>query len=131
MLNPVTIRMRRLIRLTTVSVLLIAVAGLTFASKGGGGDKKKTKDIPYSNTFTPIHTTNGFTLKAGPSFRGSYLLGQEKTKNYLAFNTLVTYQKGNSIFILPYKYRINTSTFFNSSNKTNLQLLDLRIKMHK
>src|ERR1700732_956194 len=131
MLKSTTIKMRKLIRVSIVNVLLIAGAGLVFASKGGGGDKKKSKDIPYSNGFTPIHTTNGFTLKAGPSYRGSYLLGQEKAKTYLAFNTLVTYQKGNSIFILPYKYRVNTSTFFNSANKTNLQILDLRIKMHK
>jgi len=112
-----------------ISTLMIAVVGLTFASKGGGGDKKNT-NIPLKTNFTPIRTTNGFTLKAGPSYAGSYVLGQEKTDNHISFNTLITYQKGNSIYILPYKYKVNTSVYLNNTGN-NLQLLDLRIRMHK
>ena len=117
-------------RMTIVSALMIAVVGLTFASKGGGGEKKSAKNIPLKTNFTPIRTTNGFTLKAGPSYTGSYLLGTEKKNNVVSFNALITYQKGNSIYIMPYKYKINTSMYLNTSGN-NLQLLDLRINMHK
>ena len=123
--------MRRLMRLTIISALMVAVVGLAFASKGGGGDKKSNSKIPLKTEFTPIRTTATFTLKAGPSYTGSFLLGQEKTKNYLSINSLVTYQKGNSIFIIPYSYRVNTPALMDGSRKTNLQLLDLRIKMHR
>jgi len=119
-----------MMRKALVSTLMLAVVGLAFASKGGGGDKKSTS-TPLKTEFVPIRTTNNFTLKVGPSYAGSFLLSQERTKTSISFNTLVTYQKGNSIFILPYKYRVNMPSMMDGSNKTNLQLLDLRIKMHR
>ena len=120
-----------MIRKTLISALLTAVVGLSFASKGGGGEKKKDNNVPLKTNFTPIRTTNGFTLKTGPTYTGSYLMGQEKTENYISFHTLVTYQKGNSIYIMPYKYRLNNSSIYLNNSGSNLQLLDLRIKMHK
>ena len=131
MLIPTTIELRKLMRKVLVSTLLIAVVGLAFASKGGGGEKKKDNSIPLKTNFVPIRTTNGFTLKTGPSYTGSYLLGQEKTDNYVSFHTLITYQKGNSIYIMPYKYKMNTASVYLNNSGSNLQLLDLRIKMHK
>ena len=131
MQKPRTIRMRRLIRHAVISGLLVAVVGLAFASKGGGGDKKNAKTVPLKTEFTPIRTTGNFTLKASPAYSGSFFLGQEKTKTTISFNTLVTYEKGNSIFIMPYKYKVNIPGLSDGTNKTNLQLLDLRIKMHR
>ena len=123
--------MRRLMRHAVISGLLLAVVGLAFASKGGGGDKKNTKTVPLKTEFTPIRTTGNFTLKASPAYSGSFFLGQEKTKTTISFNSLVTYEKGNSIFIMPYKYKVNIPGLSDGTNKTNLQLLDLRIKMHR
>jgi hypothetical protein len=120
----------RTIKKLFISTLLIAVVSLTFASMGGGGDKKKS-NIPLKTNFVPIRTTTGFTLKSGPTFTGSFLLGEERTRNSVSFNTVVTYQKGNSIYIMPYKYKISNTFFMNTSGNNNLQLLDLRIKMHK
>jgi hypothetical protein len=120
--------MRKLMRKTLISALMIAVVGLTFASKGGGGDNKKA-NIPLKTNFVPIRTTSGFTLKAGPTYTGSYSVGTENTHNYVSFNTLVTFQKGNSTYILPYTYKINTSVYLKNSG-SNLRLLDLRINMH-
>ncbi|MHA4812096.1 hypothetical protein ACX0G9_28635 [Flavitalea flava] len=131
MLKPATIAVRKLIRKAVVSTLMIAIVGLAFASKGGGGEKKKSNAVPFKNEFVPIRTTNNFTLKSGPSYGGSFILGQEKTKTAIAFNTVVAYERGNTVYILPYKYKVNTSVYMNTSGKTNLQLLDLRIKMHK
>lgn len=124
--------MRKMLRKAFASMLLLAVVGLTFASKDGGGDKGKKSDaIPLKTEFVPIRTTNNFTLKAGPSYSGSVLLSQEKTKTSISFNTLITYEKGNSIFVMPYKYRVNTPSMMDASSKTNLQLFDLHIKMHR
>jgi hypothetical protein len=113
-----------------VCTLLVAVVGLTFASKGGGGEKKGSKQTTLKTDFTPIRTTTGFTIKAGPSFTGSYMLGTVKAHDYVSFNTLVTYQRGNSIYVMPYRYKINTSMVLHNSG-SNLQLLDLKISMHK
>lgn len=130
MLKPATIQVRKLIRKTVISTLMLAIVGLAFASKGGGGEKKNN-NIPLRTEFVPIRTTNNFTLKSGLSYRGSYSLGEEKTKNYVSIHTLVTYEKGNSLYIIPYKYKMNTSVYLNGdAGKSNLQMLDLRIKMH-
>jgi len=106
---------------------MVAVVGLASASMGGGG-KEKAKNKVNAN-FTPIRTTDGFTLKAGPSMMGNFSLGTVKTPNYISFNTLITYQKGNSIYIMPYHYKINTSMYLDNSNSNNLRLLDLKISM--
>jgi hypothetical protein len=130
MLKPATIQVRKLIRKTVISTLMLAIVGLAFASKGGGGEKKNS-NIPLRTEFVPIRTTNNFTLKSGLSYRGSYSLGEEKTKSYVSIHTLVTYEKGNSLYIIPYKYKMNTSVYLNGdAGKSNLQMLDLRIKMH-
>lgn len=115
-------------RKSLIITLMLAVVGLAVASKGGGGDKKASK-IPLKTNFVPIRTTSGFTLKAGPTYTGSYLAGTQTTREYVSFNSLVTFQKGNSTYILPYTYKINTSIYLRNSG-SNLRLLDLRINMH-
>ncbi|HVU95688.1 MAG TPA: hypothetical protein VHE34_10715 [Puia sp.] len=115
-------------RKTLISGLMITVVSLAFASKGGGGEKKAPNNSLKTN-FTPIRTTTGFTLKTGPSFTGSVLLGTEKKDNHISFNTLVTYEKGNTMYILPYRYKINSSLFLRNSSNSSLQLLDLHINM--
>ena len=132
MVTPTKMDWRKLMRKTLISTLMVAAVGLAFASKGGGGEKNNTKNVPLKTNFTPIRTTSGFTLKAGSSMTANYLLGAEKTPNYVSFNTLITYQKGNSLYVMPYKYKINTNMFLNTSG-SNMRLLDLRINvnMHK
>ena len=130
MQKPITIRMRRLMRQAVISGLLLAVVGWAIASKGGGGDKKN-KSVPIKTEFTPIRSTGNFTLKSSPNYSGSFFLGQERTKTTISFNTLVTYERGNSIFIMPYKYKVNIPGLSDGTNKNNLQLLDLRIRMHR
>ena len=121
---------RRLIRKTLISGLMIAVVSLAFASKGGGGEKKAPNNGLKTN-FTPIRTTSGFTLKTGPSFSGSVLLGAEKKDNYVSFNTLITYEKGNTMYIMPYRYKLNSSLFLRNNSNSSLQLLDLHINMSR
>jgi hypothetical protein len=120
--------MKKLTRQACFSALMIIVVALAFASKGGGS-KKKTPT--YKSDFVPIRTFNGFTLRSGANFAGSHIFGIEKNDKHFSYNTIVTYQKGNTIFILPYKYKVNTSAFTTSPAKSNLQMLDLKIKMHK
>ena len=130
--TPATIQWRKLMRKTLVSTILLAMVGLAFASKGGGGDNKKSNSHSLKTDFTPIRTTTGFTLKMGPSFSGSVLLSSEKKANYVSFNTLVTYQKGNTTYIMPYQYKVNNSLFLRNNNNSSLQLLDLHISVgHK
>lgn len=124
-----TIQMKRLIRPIFVSTLLVVAVVLAFASKGGGGNKKKTPS--FKNDFVPIRTTTGFTMRSGLTFAGSHITGAEKNDKHFSFNTLVTYQKGNTIFVMPYKYKVSIPSFNSQGAKTNFQMLNFKIKMHK
>lgn len=113
-------------RKLVVAALLMGVAGLAIASMGG--EKRAKKSTAPIAAFTPIRTTSGFTLKAGPSYKGSFNLSQEKTPGGLNFNSLVTYQKGNTTYIMPVNHRINLGS---TSPVDNTQMLRLKVRMHK
>lgn len=100
---------------------MIGLVALAWASSGGG--RKKTTSTLKSG-FTPIRTSNGFTLKAGPQYMGSRVFNNQR--NPLMYNTLVTYQKGNAIYILPYRYKGN-----GAASKNNLNVIDLKVRLHK
>jgi hypothetical protein len=108
-----------------ISFILVGFGALAIASMGGGGSKAKDKTVRPE--FTPIRTTNGFTLRTGPVYHGSMIFAQEKTNNLVSLNSIVTYQKGNTTYILPCRYKLQTSALQGSS----LQMLNLRIKIHK
>ena len=115
-----------MLKRTIISCTMIGAVALALASSGGG-DKKKS-ETPRNSTFTPIRTTNGFTLKAGPSYTGSSIFSSERNKSYITYNTVVTYQKGNSVIILPHQARISTSA---TTFRSNLKLLDLKFRLRK
>ena len=121
------IHVKKLTRSGLVCLSLIIIVALAFASKGGG--KKKTQAL--KSDFVPIRTSNGFTLRNSVPFSGSRFTSQEKTDKGFSFNAVVTYQKGNTVFIMPYKYKVSNSTFNITPSKSNFQMLNLKIKMHK
>jgi hypothetical protein len=109
-----------------VGLALVGTVVLALASSGGGGSKKKSL-ASAKQGFTPLKSSHRLTLKAGPNYTGSYIYSTQRN-NILSYNTLVTYQKGNTIFILPYKYKLNTSRI---ASKSNLNALDLKIRIRK
>ena len=129
MLSVTNHRMKKLTKQAGICAVLVATVILTFASKGGGGDKKNNNS--FRSNFTPIRTLNSFTLKTSSSYNsGTYVINPGKENNRLSLNTMITYEKGNTIYILPYKYKVNISSL-NNGQKTNLQFLGVKIKMPK
>ena len=129
MLSLTNNQMKKLTRQVAICAVLVAMVILTFASKGGGGDKKNNN---FRSNFTPIRSLNSFTLKTSSSYNsgGSYVFNQGKENNRVSLNTMITYEKGNTIYILPYKYKVNISAL-DIGQKTNLQFLGVKIKMPK
>lgn len=117
-----------MLKKTIISCAMIGAFALALASSGGG-DKKKAEALRKPD-FTPIRTTNGFTLKAGPTYTGSHIFSSVRTNNYITHNTVVTYQQGNKVFILPYKSRVNINPD-QSSHRNNLNAFDLKIRIRK
>jgi hypothetical protein len=109
-----------------IGFAMVGTVVLALASSGGGGTKKKSL-ASTKQGFTPHKSSYGLSLKAGPNYTGSYVYSSQRN-NVVSYSTLVTYQKGNTIFILPYKYKLNTSRF---GAKNNLNALDLKIRLSK
>jgi len=116
------------LRLTTVGILLFAVTAIAFASKGSG-DKKKHQE--FENNFTPINASASFTLKTAPFFSGSMVSFHPVANNHVSLNAMITYQRGNTTFILPYKYKVNIGSISSNGGQSNLQFLGVRIQMPK
>jgi len=122
-----TQKLNHMLKKTIISCAMIGAVALAVASSGGG-DKKKKQDTRAIPEFTPIRTTNGFTLRSGLTYTGSSILSTSSNERYTTYNTVVTYQKGNSIYILPHQTRVSTS---GATFRSNLHLLDLRIRIRK
>jgi hypothetical protein len=123
-----TLKLNHMLKKTIISCAMIGAVALAIASSGGG-DKKKAEALRRPD-FTPIRTTNGFTLKAGPTYTGSHVFCNDRNSNYATYNTVVTYQQGNKVFILPYKPRVNV-TAAQSTYRNNLNVIDLKIRLRK
>ncbi len=110
-------------------IVVVLFTGLTFAALGsiGGGSKAKTNSL-INSEFAPIRNSRGFSLRSGLRYSGSLMLKQEKSASFINYNTLVTYERGNTTFILPTKYKLSLTS---SDVKNNLQLLNLKIRLNK
>jgi hypothetical protein len=124
-----TITNREWIKLTRkllVSFSLLVIVFFASASKGGGGDKKTNS---FRTDFEPLRSLNTFTLRSTPIYSGNYSITHEN--NRINVNTSFSYQRGNTIFIMPYKYKVNVNSNFSNAPKTNLQFLGVKIKLNK
>lgn len=128
MLKFNTIRVASLLRKSAWFLSLTAIAFLGFASSGGGDGKRKSK-LSFDKDFVPVRTSGGFTLKSGPSYKGSRLLNYNKQKDAVHFTSVVTYQKGNTTYILPYKNKMQVPGKL--AGKNNLNAVNLKIKLGK
>ncbi len=87
--------------LLTATVLL-GVVSTVFADRGIG---KKTKYKAKINIVMPSTLRNsiGFNLKTGLSYKGTLL---PNNSGMFTNTSISTYQKGNTIYIIPYKHKI-------------------------
>ena len=120
-----TLNFNHMLKKSIVSLSFIGVVALALASSGGGIKKKSNK--LFNPEFTPIKTSTGFSMRSGVSYSGSTITSVQKTKASVNLNSLVTYQKGNVIYILPNQHRINLP----KNQKSNLNLVDVKINLHK
>jgi len=93
---------------TAKKILLLGILTgtmlVSFADRGIG--KKSKKVILNVNTNNSFKNSISFNLKAGLKYKGSLLSNIQQQNKSLISTELVTYQKGNSIFIVPYKQKI-------------------------
>src|SRR5437763_1119775 len=97
-----------MIKLAKILYLVVVLCILTtIANADRGVLKKKTNKVVLNiNTVNTLRNSIQFNLKSGLSYKGSTFFRQQQFGNSIFTTTLVSYQKGNTVYILPYKQRV-------------------------
>ncbi|RYY70905.1 MAG: hypothetical protein EOO13_04980 [Chitinophagaceae bacterium] len=98
-------------KVTKIVLLLSILNGFmltTWADRGGVGKKKAKVSLNIVDVNSPKSLS--FNLKTGLKYKGSLLNGNTAAgKSTVLYNNLVTYQKGNTIYIIPNKQKVVVS----------------------
>ncbi|MFC4262219.1 hypothetical protein ACFOWM_04990 [Ferruginibacter yonginensis] len=97
--------MKKITKILLFTVLFALQMNVTFADRGVGKNKNNNKVVINIKTTNNFKSNLNFNLRNGMSYTGSL-----NTKNMVSTNTysntFITYQKGSSVYILPYKQKI-------------------------
>ncbi|HUQ96458.1 MAG TPA: hypothetical protein VM010_02250 [Chitinophagaceae bacterium] len=99
-LNPI-------IKRKLATALFIGLSVAAFATLGDGSKKStsvKNRNLLSSRSADLNYKT--FSLKSGYTFRGNSFLNTTEKSRYIMLNTVMTYQKGNTTYILPLKKKL-------------------------
>jgi len=97
--------MQRFSKIVFVLVFFSFVSLWASADRGGFGRKRSNISLNITNLGT-LRTSIYYSLRNGLSYKGSTLLGQQQVGNSLYANTLISFKKGNTVYILPYKHKV-------------------------
>lgn len=91
-------------------VLLLVLVSTTYSAWADRGIGRKTKAKTFSlnlNTNVSLRSSISINLKSGLVYKGS-TLGTINTVKGPVVQGTVSYQKGNNVYVLPYKQKIVT-----------------------
>ncbi len=97
--------MKKPSKITFVFILIGCISGIANADRGVFG-KKKNKVQLNITTQNTLKKSIPFNLKSGLSFKGSRLLNSQQIGNSVFNTALISFKKGNTIYILPYKQKV-------------------------
>jgi hypothetical protein len=98
----------RIVRRTAVISALAVCAISAFAVLGDKGKTPKNRSLLSNENFTVVR--GSFSLKSNYNFRGSQVINPVQKNEYINLNTVVTYQRGNTTYIVPLKKKIFITT---------------------
>jgi hypothetical protein len=98
----------KIVRRTAVILTLAVSAISSFAVLGDKGKTPKNRSLLSNESLTVIR--GSFSLKSNYNFRGSQVINPGQKNEYINLNTVVTYQKGNTTYIVPLKKKIFITT---------------------
>src|SRR6266481_2032704 len=76
------------------------------ASADRGGFVKRNKTHLNIHLQGTLKNSIAFNLKSGVYYKGSFLLNTQQVGNAFVSDAFISYKKGNTIYILPYKQKI-------------------------
>lgn len=105
-INKITPSMSKITKIILLSGIFTGIVLAGFADRGIGkkGKNKVTLNIKTTGSFT---NNLSFNLKTGLTYKGSLLSNTQTTNSFIINNnSFATYQKGNTIYIVPFKQKI-------------------------
>lgn len=87
-------------------VLLFSLAQVALADRGVGKKNKSKSILNIVATNASLRNSIGFNLRTGLNYKGSLCFSTKTATNSVLATTLVTYQKGNITYVIPYSKKI-------------------------
>lgn len=116
-----TFKINHMLKKSIISMAFVGAVALALASSGGG-DNKSTR---ATSGLTLVKSTPGFNLRAGRSYS---LLGRDHvTGSFSTQNSVVTFRRGNTIYIVPTLVKPRTV----NCNQNNLNLINVKFRLRK
>lgn len=96
--------MLKSIKLSLIASVLCCATYLAIADRGGFGRKSK---VHFNiTTLATLKNSIPFNLKYGLNYTGSTRSSYFEAGNSIFNNDIISYKKGNTIYIVPYKQKI-------------------------
>lgn len=89
---------KRFLQRKLATTLMVSASVAAFATLGDDGKRVK-KD---ASVLLPS-TARNFSLRSNYNYRSKNLFNQPEKKEYIMLNPVVTYQNGNTAYVLPLK----------------------------
>jgi LysM repeat protein len=98
--------MANLLKKCVIITMLLSVGNFTFADRGIG-KKARLKTLLNINTnaSTSLKTSIALNIKSGLAYKGS-ISSSNKSTGLMQNSSYITYQKGNTTYIIPYKQKV-------------------------
>ena|SRR2546425_12616460 len=97
--------MKKFTKIILVLTIFFSLAHIALADRGAR-KKSKSRIILNINTAGTLRNSISFNLKNGLTYKGSLLSSQQMVGGSIMNSSIITYQKGNTIYIIPYKHKI-------------------------
>ena len=97
--------MTKVFKITVLIAILSGLAAVTFADRGAG-KRNKLKTLLNINTNYSLKNSLSANIKTGLTYKGSLLSSRQVVGNSVITNSLMTFQKGNITYIIPYKQKM-------------------------
>ncbi len=101
--NRIKVIMLKKIQIAVLVLLFCFVTYIATADRGGFGRRNR---VSFNiKTLSTLKNSIAFNLRSGLAYRGNTVLNKYRVGNSVFTNSIVSYQKGNTIYILPYKQK--------------------------
>jgi hypothetical protein len=99
--------MKSFLKRLLVFAIIIGTVNVAFADKGV---KRKARNRTKINITAPVSLKNlmelNLNLKSGLTYKGSLLPSTQPIEPSIMNTSILTYQKGNTTYIIPYKHKM-------------------------